>query len=113
MSNELKLAQLERDIKAHKANKEMAESLDRLRSNRDFKKVIEIGFLKDEAVRLVHAKGNPDLQTPAAQASILRDIDAIATMGQYFITIDQRGRIATKELDDAYETREELQKEGI
>lgn len=111
MSNDTQLADLDRDAKAAKLRIDAGNSLERLRSNRDFNKLIVEGYLKDEAIRLVHAKADPALQSASAQAAILRDIDAIGALEQFFTTIYQQARIAGKQMLDIDEMREELLKE--
>lgn len=113
MSTQDQLNQLEREIKQHEAAIDFATSLNKLRLNRDFIKVISNGYLKDEAIRLVHAKGNPELQSADKQAAVIRDIDAIATLAQFFITVDQKAAIAARQLESAHETRAELAGEDL
>lgn len=110
-STQHQLAKLERDVKAYKGHIDLGNALANLRSNRDFKKLIVEGYLKDEAVRLVLSKADPALQEPAAQAAIDRDINAIAVLNQYFTITAQKAEIASKQLHDAEELRVELLKE--
>lgn len=107
-STQLQLAKLERDVKSYKSQIDLGRALDNLRLNRDFKKLITEGFLKDEAVRLVLSKADPALQTPEAQAGIDRDINAIAVLNQFFTIVSQKAAIANKQLNDADEMRTEL-----
>lgn len=108
MTTENILNQLERDAKAHKVTIDLGNALDKLRNNRDFIKLILDGYLKDEAVRLVHAKSSPALQSEAMQAAITRDIDAIGSLAQYFNTVTQQANIAVKQLQGIEAEREEL-----
>lgn len=87
-------------------------ALERLKQNSDFKEVILDGFLHTEAVRLVHLKGDPSRQTPEAQASILRDIDAIATLNMYFVTLTIEGNRALATKADGEAALVELMNEG-
>lgn len=113
MSNEQTLAQLDRDSKAIKPAIELGNALEKLRNNRDFNKLIVDGYLKDEAIRLVHLKADPNMQSPEVQASITRDIDAIGTLNQFFVITDQRARIAGKQMSDIEDMRAEVLAEGI
>jgi hypothetical protein len=108
MSNELQLAQVERDIAARKRDIELAESLKRLESNRDFKKIIGELYLNQEAIRLVHAKADPALQLDKHQSNIIRDIDAIGSFAGFLSTIHINGRRASEGLKDDEATRTEL-----
>lgn len=112
MSLELQLAALDRDAKALKAQIELGNALDKLRSNRDFNKLVTEGYLKDEAIRLVHLKSDPNMQSPEKQAAIMRDIDAIGALASFLLTIDQRANIARKQMPQLEETRTELLAEG-
>lgn len=110
MTTENQLNQLERDAKALKAQIDLGNALDKLRSNRDFNKVITEGYLKDEAIRLVHLKGDPAVQSAASQASIIRDIDAIGALASFFALIQRNSDIARKQMVDLDEERTELLK---
>jgi len=111
--NEETLAKLDRDSKATKPLVDMGLALDKLRNNRDFIKLIVDGYLKDEAVRLVHLKADPNMDSPAHQAAIDRDISAIGVLNQYFNLVDSRARIAGKQMNDIEETRAELLNEQV
>lgn len=97
MSNIEQIAQIEANIQNSKKAVELGMALERLRKNKDFQKVVASGYLENEAVRLVHAKGNPDLQKPEKQAGIIKDIDGIASLIQYFNTINQLAIMAAKD----------------
>lgn len=112
MTTENQLNKLERDAKALKAQIDLGTALDKLRSNRDFNKVIAEGYLKDEAIRLVHLKGDPAVQSPASQASIIRDIDAIGSLASFFALIQRNTDIAKKQLADLDEERTYLMEGG-
>lgn len=90
----------------------MRSCLTRLESNRDFKKLIADGYLKDEAVRLVHLKADPSMQTPDRQAAIDRDISGIGALLQYFRTVDFMAGQAIKSIEADEATREEVLAEG-
>lgn len=112
MTHESTLEQLDREAKGYKTQIELGNCLDKLRTNRDFIKLIEVTYLKDEAVRLVHAKANPSLQSEASQASIVRDIDAIGTLAAFFSLVSRNADIARKQLAQNEETRADILKEG-
>lgn len=61
-----------------------ADALRRLRSNPDFKTVIEQGYFEKNAVRLVGLKAAPAMQDPDKQVSVIRAIDAIGELQQHF-----------------------------
>jgi hypothetical protein len=106
MKTEQLLVAFENDEKVYKAQIALGDALNRLKSNRDFNKLILTGFLEDEAVRLVHAKADPQLQTPEKQAAVIRDIDAIGTLKAYFKLVDHYAEIARKNLSQLDDARE-------
>jgi hypothetical protein len=112
MSPTEQIQQIERNIEAGKVAVELNAALQRLLANRDFKAVIADGYLNKEAIRLVHAKSNPSLQTPVHQAAIIRDIDAIGALAQYFNNVTLMGDMAAKGLAADEEARAELLAEG-
>lgn len=77
------------------------EALERLLTNADFKTVILDGYLKDEAVRLVHLKCEHALQEPIQQAAIDRGITAISEFRQYLST----QRFLTKQAQHLLDTQ--------
>jgi len=108
MSIDTDRAQVELSMKNARKNLDLAKSLERLRSNRDFKAVILEGYFKEEAVRLVHLRSAPDTQAPHNQASILLAIDSIANLYSHFLSVENAGRQALKELADGDEALEQL-----
>lgn len=102
------LQALELNIKQAKKIVELADSLERLSNNRDFKKIIQEGYFEQEAIRLVHLKADVNFQTPERQASIIQQIDAIGALNKYFETVFYRANQARKAIEADEETRDEL-----
>jgi len=73
------IQEIELSMSEAKAVVDLGKSVERLRKNRDFKKVIEETYLREEAVRLVHLKSSPAMQRPEVQAGIDSDIKAIGS----------------------------------
>lgn len=86
-------------------------ALERLRNNRDFKEIISKGYMKDEAVRLVHLKAAPQMCTPELQASIIKQIDAIGALDSFFNNMRHQALLAAKAIEADEETLEELRSE--
>lgn len=107
------MQQLEQNIDRAKQYVSLGTSLERLVSNRDFKKVILEGFFEKEAIRLVHLKSHPDYQTAELQKAIEVQMDSIGTLSQYFTTVQSNAAIAAKTLEDDEATRDELLAEGV
>lgn len=108
MTNENQIAQLDRSIAESNRLIELSKVLERLESNRDFKKIVQEMYLKDEAVRLVHLKADPNMQYADKQAKIVRDIDAIGSFAMFLSDIHIRARMAHKTVADDEDTRSEL-----
>ncbi len=106
------LAQLEQQIKDAQASLELGKALARLRDNPDFKKLVVKGYLENEAVRLVHLKADPNMQSVQEQAGIDRDINAIGSLSQYFRAVEMMGSRAESSIAEAEAAREEIQQEG-
>lgn len=113
MSNAEQVTELEQNIKEARKIVDLSDSLLRLGSNRDFKKIILEGYFEREAVRLVHLKADPAMQTPDKQASIVAQIDAIGALSTYFRTLDFNARQARKAIAADEQTIEELAAEEL
>lgn len=101
----------EDEIKRNKAIVAQYEALNRLRSTRDFKAVIMEGYLKSEAVRLVHLRTDPSMQTPAKQEEIMKQIDGIGAFISFMYVLEQMGIQALKNIDTAEANLEELRED--
>jgi hypothetical protein len=106
--SQAQIDQLQRNIEDSRGFVALAQALARLQSSPDFKLIIGTGYLRDEAVRLVHAKANVALQSPKDQADILRDIDGIGCLESYFRTIEFNARQALKAIETDEETIQHL-----
>lgn len=94
------IERLEHSTQNAKKNLELGNALERLLSNRDFKAVIQHGYFEQEAIRLVHLKSDPAVDSPAKQANILRDIDAIGALSCFLREIDRKADLAKREIAD-------------
>ena len=112
MSNEIVEA-IERSIKQARVAVEESNALERLRNNKDFKKVILDNYFKEEAVRLVHLKADPSMQSVDSQKSIVAQMDAIGAVSQFLTHILQRGALATKQIASDEATRDEILAEDL
>ena len=102
------IEQLEHSIQISKKSVDLGNALERLLRNRDFKAVIMEGYMKDEAIRLVHLKADPAMQTPASQHSIVSQIDAIGAVTSYLNEVRRQADQSKKVIHDAEEVLEEL-----
>jgi hypothetical protein len=110
--SQAQIDQLHRNIEASKGFVALHQALVRLQSSPDFKTIIAQGYLRDEAVRLVHARSNVALQRPEDQAAILRDIDAIGSLEAFFRKIETQARQALSHIDADEETIADLLRGG-
>src|SRR6056300_939800 len=102
------IEQIELSIEAAKANVEKMEALLRLIDNKDFKDIIDDGYFRDEAARVVILKADPEMQEAKYQDQLDKSIVAIGQLRQYFRSIMQMGRMAERSIRDDEETRQEL-----
>lgn len=106
------LEQLEVTIEKHKQNIEKVEMLRRLEKNPDFIALVKEGYFKEEACRLVLTKNDPVNLNPEAQAAILRDIDAISSLADFFRSIERSGVKSIKQLADDMDSVEYYENGG-
>ncbi len=101
------------ELAAEEARKKVdhAESLRRLMKNRDFRKVIEVGLLRERAVELVALKADPNQQSEEDQASLDREIVMVGELRQHFSAVLQIGKVMEKTLAGCEATMTELQEE--
>lgn len=82
--SESTIKDLERSISIAKNKIALADALQRLQKNTDFKTVIEQGYLTDEALRLVGLLADPNMQEDSKQASVHTQLSAISNLRAYF-----------------------------
>lgn len=104
--------EIQLDIDDAKAIVAKRDALIRLENNADFKALILDGYFKDEAVRLVEAKGSPSLQLPEHQEAIIKSIDGIGALKAFFRATDLMGSNAAAAIEDSERLLEELAEEG-
>jgi len=111
MSYQQQITELDANIKELQGMVDLGKSLDALRKNRHFKKVVEQGYLEEEAVRLVHLKGNVNVQDERQQASIHKQIDSIGCFASFLDLVAQKAEAAAEAIDECEEARAELEAE--
>lgn len=104
---------IEHNIKNAKGIIEFGNALERLRGNKDFKRVILEGYFEQEAIRLVHLKSDPNMQSPVLQQSIVKDVDAIGSLSQYFNVVMFKTAQALKSIGADEEARDEILAEEL
>lgn len=106
------LQQLEANIKQAQEIADLGNALDRLRNNRDFKKVVMEGFFNQEAARLVHLMADSNMQAPETQSSIYKQMVAIGGFRDYLDTLSIRADMARRAVEADEATRDEMLAEG-
>ncbi|GEK52354.1 hypothetical protein [Vreelandella venusta] len=101
------------NINAAKKFVARGKSLQRLLKNRDFKDLINEGYFKDEAVRLVHLRSNPDFADDASRKMIETSMDGIASLLQYCRTVEHNAMLAEKAIEADEQARDELMGEDV
>lgn len=112
MSIQDEVAAVERNLKQSKKTKELGASYERLCKNKDFMALIKEAYFKDEAVRLVHLRGDPAFQTAEKQASILTQMDAIAGLNSFFLNVMFQANLAQKDIEEGEVFLEDAANEG-
>lgn len=79
--------------------------------NADFRKVILEGYLRDEAVKLVHGRMAAVLNSPHQAAFQLDAITAISVFNKYLEQLQINAAQAAVLLPEAEQTREEIASE--
>ncbi len=91
---------IEHQISNAQVSIKFAEALERLKKNKDFKDTILKGYFEEEAIRLVHLKGAPDMQSDEAQKMIITQIDSIGSFRSYLDTAYFKAKMARKTIED-------------
>lgn len=99
------------DIEIEQAEKMVAvrDALVRLEKNRDFRKVVSEGFLKDFALNTIAVRGRPEFRNnPMLIESNTRKLDAMGELQEYFRNVHANGKMMEGSLVEARELRNEV-----
>ena len=111
MSTEQEVRQIEIEIEQARELVKTRDALDRLMENPDFKEVILTGYFKDEPARLVELKAAPQMEAAQHQANIIKSMDGIGALQQYFNTIWHLGSNAESAIQDGHQAIDEIHAE--
>ncbi|WP_027854448.1 hypothetical protein [Marinobacterium litorale] len=111
MNEDMNIETIELNIKEAERMADLARSVKRLRSNRDFKKIIMEGYFENEPVRLVMLKSDPQFQSEERQQALLKEMDGIGSLRNYLQTILTMGNMAEKEIADSEQELELMRAE--
>ena len=103
------------EVSIEDAKKKIAlfRALEKLQKNKDFKLLINTGYLENEAIRLVHLKSDFNMTAPEQQEFIDRAIVSIGNFRSYLSSIYQQGHGAIQALEDHEQTREAILAEEL
>ena len=110
MSNQVQEIQI--DITEAQNKMKDADALDRLHKNPDFKKIILEGYFQQQAAGLVAMRAHPAMQAETQQANLLRSIDAVGELQQFFSGIFQQGNTAKEAITQSEIELAEMADEG-
>jgi hypothetical protein len=106
--NEEQMRIVERSIEDAKEDVALADALQRLHENKDFKKIVLTDYFEKNAQRAVMMKSDPTQQSPEKQKDIDNVIVGIGQLGMYFHKIFVFGERAANGLRDDVQTQAEL-----
>ena len=107
------IEQIEVSINQAKNAIDRMHAFQKLLTNENFKSILEEGYFKEEASRLVLLKSDPQMSSDENQKAVDNAIIGIGQLRQYFQTTMQLGRMAEKALIDDEISHEELLREEV
>lgn len=113
MSKEAQIQAIEKDMTAYRKQIDLRESFVSLSNNRHFKAIISEGYFKDEPVRLTALLGQPEHQTPERQAAILKQLQGVASLHEYFRMIGVFAMQGEKGIGEGEANLEELRRADL
>jgi len=113
MNNEQQLHQIEITLAKAKERLALADALERLHQNPDFKAVILEEFFKEEASRAVMLKSDPNMFQTDQQKIVDNIIIGVGSLFQYFGKVYALADQAARAMEADQDTREELLQEGL
>lgn len=100
--------EIQESIRAAKTQVSMAEAVNRLTENKDFKRVVIDYYLNTYAAELVRTKAAPHMQTEASQKYVDNQLGAIGHLDSFFNIVLEQGRVAMGSIEAA-----EFELEGL
>ena len=107
------IEEIELDIKEAREFIALNDSLERLKKNRDFKKLIMEDYFREESVRLVHLRSHPNMQSDESQDLINKQINGIGALITYLRAVGYQADQAARAIDAGEEALEEIHGEGV
>lgn len=91
-----------------KETRELGQMIEQLKKTPAFKQVVLQGYFRDEAVRLVHLRGDVAMQDPKQQEDVIRQIDAIAAFKTFLDTKLMMADRANEAIEECEANRQEI-----
>lgn len=79
---------------------DMWASLERLKENKDFQRVILEGYFKDKAVNGVSLLAQDAIVAGGHRTAVMEDLIAISSLEDFFVTIENLGSMPPEDEDD-------------
>lgn len=79
---------------------DMWASLERLKQNKDFQRVILEGYFKDKAVNGVSLLAQDAIVAGGHRTAVMEDLIAISSLEDFFVTIENLGSMPPEDEDD-------------
>jgi hypothetical protein len=111
--SEVQIETLELSIEQAQKSVKLMNQMDKLRKNKEFKAIIEDELLDNYARNTVYLLSDPNMSGEAEQADLIKDLEMVGRVRQFFSTIYQKGRMAEKTIIDSNVTIDELREEGV
>lgn len=92
--------EMQESIKAAKLQVSMAETVDRLSENKDFKRVIIDYYLNSYAAELVRTKAAPYMQDEKNQRYVDNQLGAIGHLDSFLNLVLEQGRVALSTIEN-------------
>lgn len=113
MNPEEQLNKIEISLENAKKAIDLANALQRLHENPDFKTVILQDYFVDESSRAVRLKSDPEMATVEKQKNVDDIIISIGGLFRYFGKIYRLGDMSIRALEADQNTREEILEEQL
>ncbi len=110
---EQQIKQVELQIEEAKKRIDLMKALRRLTENKDYIKVIDDNYLREEPIRLTYLRADGNFLSDESQDTLMKSIDAIAYFRQYLAAVMQLGMAAANAVEEDERTREELFDEAV
>lgn len=79
---------------------DMWASLERLKENKDFQRVILEGYFKDKAVNGVSLLAQDAIVQNGHRTAVMEDLIAISSLEDFFVTIENLGTIPSEDEEE-------------